>query len=108
MTIAVPFKEGTVPGLQPQGGLLRKYVADSWCGTAHTTCCGICVFCMCRFSPLVGSEEGGVVLHTLAIPVKWNKRTAPDSYLVRRDTEEWLVDLTRSVAKDRATAMCVR
>ena len=72
------------------------------------SCCDICVFCMCRFSPLVGSEEGGVVLHTLAIPVKWNKRTAPDSYLVRRDTEDWLVDLTRSVAKDRATAMCVR
>ena len=102
MTIVVPFKEGTVPGLQPQGRLLREYVAGS--------CCDICVvfFCMCRFSPLVGSEEGGVVLHTLAIPVKWNKRTAPDSYLVRRDTEEWLVDLTRSVAKDRATAMCVR
>ena len=23
-TIVVPFKEGTVPGLQPQGGLLRE------------------------------------------------------------------------------------
>ena len=23
MTIVVPFKEGTVPGLQPQGGFLR-------------------------------------------------------------------------------------
>ena len=24
MTIVVPFKEGTVPGLQPQGGFLRE------------------------------------------------------------------------------------
>ena len=24
MTIVVPFKEGTVPGLQPQGGFFRK------------------------------------------------------------------------------------
>ena len=59
-----------------------------------------------RFSPGVDTEDA--VLHTIAVPVKWNKSLTTSSYLVRRETTSWNVTKTRAIPKEMLSAMCVR
>ena len=56
MTMVVPFKEGTVPGLQPQGGFLREQEGTCTLKNSVERTMVLPVMYVCMYSVTAGNQ----------------------------------------------------